>query len=83
MSFIFNGDDTPEQAAKRRQFAMDSLQHGASQQPQNAGQGMSAIAQALAYRRMQGQQPQTGGADAWGGMRQAGGFPASIMKLFG
>lgn len=77
MSFNFTPGETPEQAAKRRQSTMDMLERGATQAPQNAGQGMSAVAQALAYRRMQGQQPQAGGPAA------PGAFPASVMKLFG
>ncbi len=49
-SFIFSANETPEQAAMRkRQMVASAL----TQQPQNVGQGLSAIGQALMSRSSQ------------------------------
>ncbi|RIY03503.1 hypothetical protein D3218_01725 [Aureimonas flava] len=83
MSFIFDANETPEQAAKRRQIGMDALRAGATRQPQNMGEGMSAVAQALAYRSMQNSQAKAA-ADPWSSMRQpaGAGFFARLGGMF-
>ncbi|KTR04997.1 hypothetical protein NS365_13280 [Aureimonas ureilytica] len=86
MSFIFDGNETPEQRAARQKRGMDALAAGAAQPAQNVGQGMSAVAQALAYRAMDANKTP---ADPWAGMRETGGMApggglsARLMKLFG
>jgi len=89
MSFIFNANEDPKQRQLRQQRQMDAAQAGFTNMPQDVGQGIGAVAQALNYRRLKGQQaqapvggPVAPGADPWSGMRQGGGALSSIMNLF-
>jgi hypothetical protein len=52
MGYVFGGQTglTPEQAKRRRAIAEAIVAHGLSRAPQNIGEGLSAIGQALAAR---------------------------------
>ena len=89
MSFIFNGNEDPRQREMRlRQQQMSGITDGMTQMPQNAGEGLSAVAQALTYRRLQEKQAQAA-ADPWSGMRQTtpsnpiAGMARGLTGLFG
>lgn len=54
MSYIFDANkDTPEGVARKRKIA-EMLAGGATRAPQNVGEGLQAVGNAIMYRRMMG-----------------------------
>lgn len=87
VSFIFDASkgETPAQLAKQREIAA-ALMMGNRKAPQNVGEGLNAIGQALIYRQMMGkanaaeQAGQAAGQERWGSIVDAlgrGNFPAA------
>lgn len=81
MAFIFDANtETPESVARKRQIA-EALAAGAiGRAPRNVGEGLNAIGQALAFRRMMGQ---IGKTETAGRESASGAFAPIIQALSG
>lgn len=82
MAFIFNANagETPDSIARKREIAEAIAGRAMGRAPRDVGEGLHAIGQALAYRRMMGQ---IGKSEAAGRESAAGAFSPIIAALGG
>lgn len=82
MAFIFNANagETPESVARKREIAEALASNAMGRAPRNVGEGLNAIGQALAFRRMMSQ---IGKGEAAGRESAAGAFAPIMQALSG
>jgi hypothetical protein len=82
MAFIFNANagETPESVKRKREIAEALAASAIGRAPKNVGEGLNAIGQALAFRRMMGQ---IGKAETAGREGASGAFSPIIAALSG